>query len=84
MARWSFFLMAYNYKLVHQLGKSIINADALRCPLSELVVDLGPITLVLLIDIVTVSPDTSNEIGKYTKKDKTLSRVLNWVLRGWP
>lgn len=55
-----------------------------RCPLPELVVDLAPIAQVLLIDIGTASPGTSNEIAEYMKKDKTLSRVLNWVLRGWP
>lgn len=40
MTSWSIFLTGYNYKLVHHLGKSISNADALsRCPVPDLVED---------------------------------------------
>ncbi|XP_015278716.1 PREDICTED: uncharacterized protein LOC107120515 [Gekko japonicus] len=85
MLRWALFLSAYDYDLEHRPGKAIGHADALsRCPLPGLDSDPAPANEVLAIDELSQAPITSKDIAAASAKDIVISRVLNWVWRGWP
>ncbi|XP_015271835.1 PREDICTED: uncharacterized protein K02A2.6-like, partial [Gekko japonicus] len=85
MLRWALFLSAYDYDLEHRPGKAIGHADALsRCPLPGLDSDPAPASEVLAIDELSQAPITSKDIAAASAKDIVISRVLNWVWRGWP
>ncbi|XP_058023914.1 uncharacterized protein K02A2.6-like [Ahaetulla prasina] len=84
MSRWTEFLAAYNYRLAYRPGRALGHADALsRCPLPTAAVDPAPASTVLLID-EWQGPVSASDIARLTAKDPTLSRVLDWVRRGWP
>lgn len=83
MNRWTIFLAAYNYRFIHQPSKA--HTDGLsHCPLPELIEDPTPMSPFLLIDVCAAKPVTAAKLVGHTTKDKTLSKVLNWVLMGWP
>ncbi|XP_015280350.1 PREDICTED: uncharacterized protein K02A2.6-like, partial [Gekko japonicus] len=85
MLRWALFLSAYDYDLEHRPGKAIGHADALsRCPLPGLDSDPAPASEVLAIDELSQAPITSKDIAAASAKGIVISRVLNWVWRGWP
>ncbi|XP_031747556.1 uncharacterized protein K02A2.6-like [Xenopus tropicalis] len=85
MLRWSIMLSAYDYTLLYKPGKSILNADALsRLPLQIPDCSLPPLLEVLMLESLPDSPLEATEIAHMTAKDPILSRVLNWVWRGWP
>ncbi|XP_058032676.1 uncharacterized protein K02A2.6-like [Ahaetulla prasina] len=85
LTRWTIFLAAYSYKLLHRPGKELGHADALsRCPLPATIEDPTPGTPVLLIDSLDSSPVTSKEVARASYKDITLRTVIGWVQRGWP
>ena len=84
--RWSLFLSSYEYTLRFRNTSAHANADALsRLPLPE-----EPATvarepeLVMLAEHLADSPVTANDIRRWTQRDKILSRVLQYVLQGWP
>ena len=84
--RWSLFLSSYEYSLVFRNTSPHANADALsRLPLPEepASVAVEP-ELVLLAEHLAVSPVTANDIREWTRCDKQLSRVLQFVQQGWP
>lgn len=84
MSRWAVFLSAYSYTLVHRLGKLIPHADALsRCPLPAPVGDPAPTLQILLVDEISL-PVTATDIAAHSLRDQVLSKVLDWVTRGWP
>ncbi|XP_026548545.1 uncharacterized protein K02A2.6-like, partial [Notechis scutatus] len=84
MTRWSEFLAAYNYKLVHRSGKAIPYADALsRSTLPDRDDDPAPTTSTLQIETLPNLPITASDIAKETAKDALMARILNWVGRGW-
>ena len=77
--RWSLFLSSYEYSLVFRSTTAHSNADALsRLPLPQ-----EP-ELVLLAEHLASSPMTANDIRGWIWKDKTLSRVLQYIQQGWP
>ncbi|XP_058024066.1 uncharacterized protein K02A2.6-like [Ahaetulla prasina] len=85
LTRWTIFLAAYSYKLLHRPGKELGHADALsRCPLPATIEDPTPGTPVLLIDSLDSGPVTSKEVARASYKDITLRTVMGWVQRGWP
>ncbi|XP_026574068.1 uncharacterized protein K02A2.6-like, partial [Pseudonaja textilis] len=85
MTRWSEFLAAYNYRLIHRPGKTIPHADALsRTPLPTLDADPAPTTSTLSIETLPNLPLTASDIALATNKDKRLAQVLRWVGKGWP
>ncbi|XP_058024057.1 uncharacterized protein K02A2.6-like, partial [Ahaetulla prasina] len=85
LTRWTIFLAAYSYKLLHRPGKDLGHADALsRCPLPETIEDPTPGTPVLLIDSLDSGPVTSKEVARASYKDITIRTVIGWVQRGWP
>lgn len=85
MQRWSLMLSAYNYTLVYKPGKLIGHADGLsRLPLPTNEDDVPPPKEVLLLEALDKPPLRAEEIARMSSKDPLLSRVLNWVWRGWP
>ena len=84
--RWSLFLSSYEYSLKLRNTIAHANADALsRLPLPE-----EPATtkeepeLVLLAEHLADSQVTASDIRRWTRHDKELSRVLQYVQQGWP
>ncbi|XP_015266366.1 PREDICTED: uncharacterized protein K02A2.6-like [Gekko japonicus] len=85
MLRWALFLSAYEFDLEHRPGKAIGHADALsRCPLPGQDLDPAPACSVLAIEELPEAPVSVKDIAAATARDSVLSRVLNWVWRGWP
>ena len=85
-SRIKLFLTSYEYSLRFRNTTAHANADALsRLPLPE-----EPATtakepeLVLLAEHLAESPVTASNIQRWTKRDKDLSRVLQYVQQGWP
>ncbi|XP_026567937.1 uncharacterized protein K02A2.6-like [Pseudonaja textilis] len=84
MTRWTLFLAAYSYTLVHRPGKNLSHADALsRCPLPTPVEDPAPVHAIFDVSELKL-PVTAGDIAFHSKKDKTIAQVLDWVRRGWP
>lgn len=85
MLRWSQMLNAYEFKLVHRPGKKIANADALsRLPLTVEDGEVPPPPEVLFTEELASPPLHAKDIADMTLRDPLLSRILNWVWRGWP
>ncbi|KFD72871.1 hypothetical protein M514_14775 [Trichuris suis] len=85
LLRWSILLNMYDYELVHYAGKSIANADALsRLPASCPEFPIPSPGDVLMLEAMQDPPLTADDISRMTAKDPVLSRVLMWVLKGWP
>ncbi|XP_060091347.1 uncharacterized protein K02A2.6-like, partial [Heteronotia binoei] len=83
--RWNQFLNSYTYTLIHRAGKAMGHADALsRLPLPEMGPDPAPAHQVMLMESLPEPPLHAAEVAKATQKHKTLARVLDWVVRGWP
>ncbi|XP_032069735.1 uncharacterized protein K02A2.6-like [Thamnophis elegans] len=84
MTRWFVFLASYDYQLHHRPGKQIAHADALsRCPLPEAPEDPVAGSPVFLIDNLNL-PISAADITRLSARDQVISRVLDWVRRGWP
>ncbi|GBN52888.1 Transposon Tf2-11 polyprotein [Araneus ventricosus] len=85
MLRWSQMLNAYDFTIIHHPGKKIQNADALsRLPLEIPETDIPSPPEVLFLEELHNPPVKADEISQATLRDPVLSRVLNWVLKGWP
>ena len=84
--QWALFLSNYEYTLAFRNTTAHANADALsRLPLSEEPVSVTPEQeLVLLMEHLADSPVTASDIWRWTKRDKKLSRVFQFVQQGWP
>lgn len=79
-------LMLGMYELIHKSGSSHGNADALSClPLpSAPSVTPQPAETVLLFEELRNGPVTADQIKMWTRRDPVLSRVQQFVLKGWP
>ena len=86
LKRWSLFLSSYEYTLVFRNTTAHANSDALsRLPLpQEPATTVREPELVLLTEHLADSPVTASDIRRWTNSDKKLSRVLQYVLQGWP
>lgn len=83
--RWAVLLRAYEYVIRYRAGKDHGNADALsRLPLPEKPKDTEPEEQVLMLDQEQSPLTTSEQLRQWTSKDPILSRVREYVLRGWP
>ena len=78
-------LSMYNYKIAYKAGYTLSHADALsRLPLpQEPISSPMPEELDHLIDQLSTSIVTAEQIKKWTDKDPILSRVRILVLSGW-
>eukprot|EP00079_Xenopus_tropicalis_P023325 XP_012815654.2 PREDICTED: LOW QUALITY PROTEIN: uncharacterized protein K02A2.6-like [Xenopus tropicalis] len=85
MLRWCLLLNAYDYELQYRPGKDISNADALsRLPLNTPDFQVPALSEVLMLESLASPPLQASDIAHMTATDPVLSRVLNWVWRGWP
>ncbi|XP_051545274.1 uncharacterized protein K02A2.6-like [Myxocyprinus asiaticus] len=85
MLRWSLIIGAYDYELCYRPGKHMGNADALsRIPLLASDAVMPTPLEVLLLEMVPDAPMHAERIANLTLKDPVMSRVLHWVLHGWP
>lgn len=82
MQRWMLVLAAYRYKWVYRKGAQVANADALsRLPLPN---DTDESDYVHFFSAVEAVPLSAKRISDETQKDPVLSKVLMYVLNGWP
>ena len=79
-------LSAYEYSIIFRRTQAHQNADALsRLPLSEKQAESPtPPELVLLTEYLEDSPITARHIQIWTRRDPVLSKVLQFIERGWP
>ena len=81
--RWSLFLSSYEYKLVFRNTESHANADALsRLPLLEEPAESD--TPPEIVEHLEDSLVTAADIRTWTRKDPNLSKVLQYIMQGWP
>ena len=83
---WSLFFSAYEYNLKFRDTLSHANADALsRLPLVVVPPETDtPPEVILLMEHLCDSSVTAHDIQAATQKDPLLSKVLQYVCRGWP
>ena len=85
--RWALTLGMYEYHLMYKAGSAHGNADALsRLPLPGSAPTSTPLPAetVLLFEELQGCPVTAKQIRIWTSRDPVLSRVLQFVQRGWP
>ena len=83
--RWAITLSSYNYSIEYKPGKYIPEADCLsRLPLNDTPREDVPIPgeTVLFFEKLDTTPVTSSQIALMTKRDQTLSNVLEMTKRG--
>ncbi|XP_064461149.1 uncharacterized protein K02A2.6-like isoform X4 [Ornithodoros turicata] len=82
MQRWMLMLLAYRYKWVYRKGEQVANADALsRLPLRN---EADKSDYVHFFSAVQAAPLSADKIREETQRDAVLSKVLFFVLNGWP
>ncbi|XP_031332218.1 uncharacterized protein K02A2.6-like [Photinus pyralis] len=85
MLRWILFLANYQYELEYRPGAKIQHADALsRLPVSSIGADPEGLGDVLMIEMMPEKILNAEQVEKLTGKDLILSRVRDWLLKGWP
>ena len=79
-------MSAYEYKISYKAGQTNGNADGLsRLPLPEMPESVPvPGETILLMEHLEGTPVHSGHIKEWTKRDPVLSRVLRFILEGWP
>ena len=84
--RWSLLLAAYEYTFMFRRSEAHQNAGALsRLPLPEAPAEVcTPPELVLLMEYMEHSPVSISDIRVWICRDPDLSRVLQYISRGWP
>lgn len=83
--RWAVLLRAYEYVITYRVGKDNGNVDALsRLPLPECPTGSSPEDHMLMMDQGHGPPMTSEKLQRWTTNDPILSRVCEYILRGWP
>ena len=85
MQRWALLLAAYNYDIEFRPTTTHCNADALsRLPLPDDGKQRPSETGMYHVRQIESLPITSQAIRKATQRDPTLSKVKEYVLKGWP
>ncbi len=83
--RWAVMLGTYEYVISYRAGKDNGNADALsRLPVAQPSEEEPEEEHVLMLESVAGSLTTAEQIKHWTSKDPVLSRVREYVLKGWP
>ena len=83
LQRWSLYLSAFNYKVEFRRTAEHSNADGLsRVPLKA--ADDGIVAEQAEMHYLSAMPVTSSTIATHTRRDKILSRVYDFTLKGWP
>ncbi|KFD49840.1 hypothetical protein M513_09307 [Trichuris suis] len=85
LLRWSQLLRAYDYELVYRPGNAISHADGLsRLPLPSTNIAVPPLLEVSFLEELPSPPLRASEIASMSARGPIISRVLNWVSKGWP
>ena len=83
LQRWALILAAYQYKLLYRKSSDHANADALsRLPSGDS--QEGEESSVCQVRFTDSLPISAKDIQQETGRDPLLSRVLSFVLNGWP
>ncbi|KAK7095401.1 hypothetical protein V1264_006813 [Littorina saxatilis] len=84
--RWALTLVAYEYTMKFKEGKRHSNADGLSRLPREVTVSVKPEQgeTILLMEQIETMPVTAKQISQWTSRDPVLSRVKDYVLKGWP
>ena len=86
--RWALTLSMYDYSISFKPSTSHSNADALsRLPLPYVQEDIDPpvpVETILLLDELSESPISVDQIKTWTRRDPLLSKILQFILSGWP
>lgn len=81
---WAVMLGAYEYSICYRPSKDHGNADILNClPFLQIGEDKGEKEHVLMLQNRAGPLTTSEHIKQWTSKDPVLSRVLEYMLKGW-
>ncbi|KAL7827885.1 hypothetical protein AOLI_G00310370 [Acnodon oligacanthus] len=84
---WAMMLRVYEYSIVYKVGQENNNADALsRLPLAdgETKPPKEDQERVLMLDDSDTPLVTAGQVRQWTDRDTVLSRICDYVLRGWP
>jgi hypothetical protein len=84
--RWATTLSGYQYQLRYKSGKDNANADAcsrLPLPEEEPKVEEESEGVVQLLQRLQGTPVTAEQINTWTRHDRTLSRVYQYIAHGW-
>ena len=88
--RWSLILGGYNYKLTYKPGHKHLNADALSRIRSNHVKPCEPpepqevILSFNFVQNTSQEPVSAKEIASETLRNPVLSRIMQYVMHGWP
>ena len=84
--RWSLTLAAYEYTIVFKKTEEHGNADALsRLPLQVVPAKTEtPPEIVLLMETLADLPVTADHIRSWTRRDPSLSSIVQCLQQGWP
>ena len=84
MQRWAIVLSAYDYQIEYRSSAKHSNCDALsRLPHEDS--KIGSESEIYTLSAIDRDfPITATDIGKATLQDPVLSKVLDWVMLGWP
>ncbi|XP_062620753.1 uncharacterized protein K02A2.6-like [Saccostrea cucullata] len=84
--RWALTLAAYEYRIVYKEGRNHGNADGLsRLPLKTKETDTPmPLDTSMILNHIDELPVTCKDIRLWTRRDHVLSKVLHFILNGWP
>ena len=84
LQRWALYLSNFDYEIVYRAGKDNFQADAMsRTPLRK-GREIDAEVAVIQAEQIGSAPLDASLVKLQTRRDPTLSRVLQHVLEGWP
>ena len=83
---WALLLASYEYTIVYWSTTKYSNADAMSwLPLLDKPKTTPvPAELVLMIEKLDEAPISAKQMAAWTQRDVVLSRVLRFMMLGWP
>lgn len=84
MQRWATVLSGYDFDILYRSSKEHANADCLsRLPVKGFV-EVHDDEVYSIHSVINTLPVTAHDVAKFTIKDSTLVKVLEFTLSGWP
>ena len=84
--RWALTLSSYDYEIQYRQGSQQANADG--CSILPLPVNAPQIPIpgktILVMEHLDTTPVAAKRVRLWTKRNPVLSKVLQFVLQGWP
>ena len=86
LQHWSLMLSSYDYKIQYRPGPEQANANACsRLPLPDMPTSVPqPAETILVMEQLASTPVSAKQIKIWTQFDPVLSKVMQYVLHGWP